>query len=109
MLFRTKRVTRVFPILEINGVAELVRWEPTILARIRTIPGGTVLYVMHPLLLLEDIGVRLAPDLVEMLRERYPNLDRRDEQHYQRFRERAAEEGIKIQVKHLFGEDLVAS
>ena len=60
--------------LTIETFEELLKHEQTLVERINAMPKGGNLFMAHPFLLLEELGIRLSDDLVAEIIEVEPTL-----------------------------------
>jgi hypothetical protein len=60
--------------LRVDSLAELVEREAEILERIAEVPNGEHLFLIHPFMLLDDVGVTLSERARAELLHREPNL-----------------------------------
>ena len=81
---------------------ELAAREQEILARIAETRNGPILFTIHPLRLLSDIGVQLADGVVAQLKAADPRLAYPDERGYRRYKAQQRIAGVEIRVGQLF-------
>jgi hypothetical protein len=60
--------------LRVASLAELRAREPEILARLRALPNGERLFLIHPLRALADAGVALDDEATAAILRLHPNL-----------------------------------
>ena len=87
--------------IEIGNLNDLERLTPYILEQIRHTPHGGVLYSLHPLMFMEDIGFRLSHELVRQLQEQWPDLVDPDGVR-RSLPESSTLAGLHVEIKDLF-------
>ncbi len=90
------------PRLEIGSFDELMAHEQEIIERIAYIPNGGNLFLINPLLLLEEAGVRLSDDARRELIEREPALSSVSATPYNALRASTVPQRVRVHLKGLF-------
>ena len=85
--------------LRIESVEELFKHQVEILARIERVPNGGNLFVIHPLQMLADVGVELAPAAREELLRRSPQLAAASPVAYQALRSSDQPQKVRIHLR----------
>jgi hypothetical protein len=81
---------------------ELLEHEPGLLARISSVPNGGQLYLLHPLLLLADIGADLAPQVQEEFAARHGATGGWSDGPYRALRESTGKQPQQVTLRGLF-------
>jgi len=71
---KAKKEHELKPWLKVGSFADLMKHEKEILAYIERIPNGGQLFLIHPFLLLKDIGVELSNRAEQEIMEHEPYL-----------------------------------
>ena len=88
--------------LSIDSYADLLKYEPEILSRIEALPNGGNLFLIHPFLLLEEIGVALSPQAKDEILAFEPRLSALSEVPYRALKASDAEQRLQVRLKGLF-------
>lgn len=88
--------------LQVNSFSELMRHEKEILDRIAYTENGGNLFMAHPLMLLDDIGVQLSEDAKKELIEREPLLGSLSDLPYQAIKFSRTKQPIRFHLHGLF-------
>ena len=91
--------------LEIHNFEELLEHEREIVDRINAWPKGGNLFMAHPFLLFEEIGVHLSERAIEEVRMREPYLATLSPRTYQAIKESDVEQPIRFRLSGLFRRD----
>src|SRR5215813_11395844 len=94
----------VRPRLIIRSLEELVANEREIVERVNRRARGGQLFVLHPFLLLEDVGISLTDEARRQLLAAAPSLDRVSVPRYQALRNARSPMALDVTVKALFRE-----
>ena len=88
--------------IEVDSLCELLEHEAEILRRIAAVPNGGNLFLAHPLLLLEDVGVALSDSArAEMLR-REPALSGLSPTPYRALQRTPHPQRVRVELRGLF-------
>ena len=90
------------PQLEIGSFDELMAHEQEIIERIAYIPNGGNLFLINPLLLLEEAGVRLSDDARRELIEREPALSSVSATAYNALKASTVPQRVRVRLTGLF-------
>ena len=82
---------------------ELLAREQELIDRIRAIPNGGQLNLLHPLRLLADVGVELAPEARDEFASRHGGAGAWSERPYRALRESTSEQPSRVILRGLFG------
>lgn len=93
---------RAEPWLCVESLEELMEHEQEILKRIADTSNGGQLFLIHPFLLLKDIGVALSAHAEEEIRRREPHLSGLSPIPYRALRNSRAEQPIRVNLHGLF-------
>ena len=85
--------------LRIASVEELFKHQEEVLARIARVPNGGNLFVVHPLQMLADVGVELAPAAREELLRRSPQLAAASRAAYEALRSSDQPQKVRIHLR----------
>ena len=88
--------------IAIRTYAELLEHEQELLNRIRVVPNGGQLYMIHPLLLFADIGADLAPEVQQEFAIQHTGSGGWSEGPYRALRESAGTQPIQVTLRGLF-------
>lgn len=91
--------------LHINSFQELGDFESEILERISKVRNGGYLFILNPLLLLEDLDVVLSAKAKKQLLKREPTLKGMSSKPYHALKGSESEQVITVNVKSLFRRD----
>lgn len=86
----------------INSYADLLKHEQEILYRIEALPNGGNLFMIHPFLLFEDIGVGLSQEAKDEILAFVPTLAGLSEVPYRALKASTSEQRYQIHLKGLF-------
>jgi hypothetical protein len=87
----------------VDSFAELIELEQQILERIAEVPNGGYLFLLHPLMLLEQIGVVLSDDARTELLQREPELANLSPLPYVALRDCQEPQTLHCHLSGLFG------
>ena len=93
---------KAFPLIRISSLEELFRLEPEILARIERTPNGGNLFLIHPFLLLADIGVELSDTARQEIVHNQPEISGLSPIPYQALTNSRAPQTVRYRLKGLF-------
>lgn len=88
--------------LRINSYAELLQSEQEILYRIEALPNGGNLFMIHPFLLFEDIGVELSETARDEILAIEPRLAGLSEVPYRALKASTSPQRYQVSLKGLF-------
>ena len=95
--------TMSHPRLRVESYDDLENYEAAILERIATMPHGGNLFLLHPFMLLEDVGVDLVELFKRALIEERPALATLSALPYAALRRNpGAEQAVVVRLKGLF-------
>lgn len=86
----------------VNSIDDLNSQEKQILSRIHANPNGGFLFLAHPFLLLEEVGVKLASNVREQLISRMPELGALSTLIYDALRSHSEDFPVQVELKGLF-------
>lgn len=89
--------------LRIDSYADLLKHEPEILGRIEALPNGGNLFLIHPFLLFEDIGVELSERARNEIINIEPALAGLSAAPYQALKASNSRQSFEVRLKGLFG------
>jgi hypothetical protein len=98
----TEHGHRVEPWLKVDSFDELMKHEKEILARIENLPNGGQLFLIHPFLLLQDIGVLLSERAEQEIRQHEPRLTGLSAVPYQALKNSKEKQNISFHLRGLF-------
>jgi hypothetical protein len=90
------------PVLRVGSFAELMKHEKEILERIKGLPNGGQLFLIHPFLLFKDIGVELSERAEQELRRYQPSLTALSAVPYQALKNSKEKQHVRFHVRGLF-------
>jgi hypothetical protein len=90
------------PWLQVNSFDELTKHEKEILERIERTPNGGQLFLIHPFLLLRDIGVELSERAEQEIRQHEPRLSGLSAVPYQALKNSTEKQNIRFHLRGLF-------
>ncbi|MBF5043198.1 hypothetical protein FGE12_12435 [Aggregicoccus sp. 17bor-14] len=91
------------PWCRIESFDDLARHQAAILERIEQLPSGGNLFLLHPFLLLEDLGVELGEDFKRGLVAKQPALATLSEQPYRALRAGGrTPQAVQVRLRGLF-------
>jgi hypothetical protein len=97
--------TPVEPWMKLETMEQLIANEQQIIAKMDALPNGGLLFVLHPFLLLADIGVEISADLKQVLIQRIPTLRSLSESTYYAVRRTQEPQINTYHFKRLFPGD----
>ena len=86
----------------IDSYDALLASESELMARIAEIPNGGMLYLLHPLLLLAEVGAQLKPEVEEEFAARHGGSGGWSEEPYRALRASQAEQSCEVLLRGLF-------
>ena len=90
------------PWLQVNSLDELTKHEKEILERIERTPNGGQLFLIHPFMLLRDIGVELSERAEQEIRQHEPTLTGLSAVPYQALKNSKEQQNIRFHLRGLF-------
>ncbi len=93
---------RLVESLSINSYADLLQYEQEILDRIEALPNGGNLFMIHPFLLFEDIGLVLSQEAKDEILTIEPRLAGLSELPYAALKASESQQGYEVHLKGLF-------
>ena len=90
------------PWLKVDSFAELLKYEKEILARIERMPNGGQLFLIHPFMLLRDIGVELSERAEQEIQQYEPGLTARSSIPYQALKNSKEKQKVRFHLRGLF-------
>ena len=90
------------PWLKVNSLDELMKHENEIVKHIERTPNGGQLFLIHPFLLLRDIGVELSERAAEEIRQHEPRLTGLSAVPYQALKGSKEKQHVRFHVRGLF-------
>jgi hypothetical protein len=95
--------TPTFKPLQINTYADLLAHEDEILGRIERFPNGGNLFMIHPFMLFEEIGVEISAEAKREIEKKEPHLRGLSPTPYRALRKNgAARQNVRFHIKGLF-------
>lgn len=88
--------------IAIRTYDELLKSEQELLERIRLLPNGGQLYLIHPLLVFADVGAELAPDVQEEFAARHGGAGGWSEVPYRALRVSTSKQPTQVTLRGLF-------
>jgi len=88
--------------ININSFEQLMANEAEILERIEAMPNGGNLFMIHPLMLLADVGVNLTEAAQQELLKREPKLSALSEIPYNALKNSQQEQNVRFHIHGLF-------
>lgn len=88
--------------LQIDSFDDLMSHEEEIVARINELRNGGNLFLAHPFMLLEDIGVELSENVKEEILEMEPSLSALSAKPYESLKRSRVTQNMHIEVNGLF-------
>ena len=89
--------------LNIDSLAELSQHEEEVLERIALIPNGGNLFMIHPFMLLADLGVRLSERAKVEIVRRHPTLSALSPAPYLALKGSGQQQQVRFHLRGLFG------
>ena len=90
------------PWLKVNSFAELMEHEKEIVARIEQTNNGGQLFLVHPFMLLKDIGVELSESATQEILKREPHLSGLSAVPYRALKSTKEKQHVRFHVHGLF-------
>lgn len=90
------------PWLKVDSFAELMAHEPEILKRIEATPNGGQLFLIHPIMLLREIGVDLSARAEQDILRHEPHLTGLSPVPYQALKNSKEHQPVQFHVRGLF-------
>ncbi len=91
----------------IETFGEFLQKENEIISRIQAIPNGYYMFLAHPFMMLETIGVDLGENAKKKIREIHPAIDRNvDVQLFTTLKKTSTKQPVQVKMKHLFRPDV---
>jgi hypothetical protein len=90
------------PWLTINSFDELIKHEKSILDRIEKTPNGANLFMVHPFLLLADIGVQVSEQAKSEILKANPNISGLSRTPYDALKRSTAKQNVNFRLRGLF-------
>ncbi|MBI5902011.1 MAG: hypothetical protein HZB84_00805 [Deltaproteobacteria bacterium] len=90
------------PCLKVDSFAELMKHEKEILARIERTPNGGHLFLIHPFMLLRDIGVELSQCAEQEIRQHEPRLTGLSAVPYHALKNSKEKQRVRFHLRGLF-------
>jgi hypothetical protein len=90
------------PWLKVDSFDELMKHEKEILERIERIPNGGQLFLIHPFMLLRDIGVELSERAEQEIRQHEPRLTGLSTVPYQALKNSKERQRVRFHLRGLF-------
>lgn len=90
------------PWLKVDSFAELMAHEKEIVDRINRFPNGAQLFLIHPFLLLKDVGVELSDKAEQEVRRSEPMLSGLSAVPYQAMKNTEAKQNVRFHLRGLF-------
>ena len=99
---RARKVATVKPWLRVDSFDELMEHEEEIVRRIERTPNGGQLFLIHPFMLLRDIGVELSERAEREVRQYEPRVTGLSAVPYEALKNSREEQTIRFNVRGLF-------
>jgi len=90
------------PWVKIDSLEELFKHEAEILKRIEQIPNGGNLFLIHPFMLLADVGVELSENAQKQIIRQEPHLSGLSAVPYNALKASKAKQNFRVHLKGLF-------
>lgn len=94
--------------LKIKSFAQLMENEAEILSRIEAVPNGGNLFMIHPLMLLADVGVNLTDAARRELLTREPKLSALSDVPYNALKNSRQEQNVRFHIHGLFQKEIAS-
>lgn len=91
-----------FSEIKINSLKDLERNETEILKRIEVTPNGGNLFMIHPFMLLADIGVNLSEQAKKEIVKVEPHLNALSQTPYRALKQSKAKQNVRFHIHGLF-------
>jgi hypothetical protein len=88
--------------LHVDTYAQLLEHESEMLRRIETVPNGGNLFLIHPFMLLADIGVELSDRALAEILEVAPHLRALSDVPYRALRASTSLQRFRVHLRGLF-------
>ncbi len=88
--------------LQVDSFAELMKHEKEIIERIERMPNGGQLFLIHPFLLLRDIGVELSERAKQEIEQHEPHLTGLSTTPYYALRNSKEKQNVRFHLRGLF-------
>ncbi|MDQ3918330.1 MAG: hypothetical protein M3348_07615 [Acidobacteriota bacterium] len=88
--------------LRVDSFEEMMKNEEEIVERIRRTPNGAQLFLVHPFLLLRDIGVELSERAELETQEHEPRLTGLSARPYEALKRSGAKQNVRFHLHGLF-------
>ncbi len=88
--------------LRVNSFDELMEHEADIIAHIERTPNGGQLFLIHPFLLLKDIGVTLSAQAEQEIRKHEPHLTGLSSIPYEALKKSKENQQVRFHLRGLF-------
>jgi len=88
--------------LKVDSFAELMKNEEKILEKIKRIPNGGQLFLIHPFMLLQDIGVELSEQAIREIQKQEPRLTGLSDVPYKALKNTKEKQNIRFHLAGLF-------
>ncbi len=88
--------------IQIESLGKLYQHEKEILSRIRKTVNGGYLFTLHPLMLLEEVGVHLSEQATEELLKLEPRIKASSQRAYKAVQNSEAKQPVRVTLKRLF-------
>lgn len=89
-------------IIVIHTFEELLEHEQEIVDRINAMPMGGNLFIAHPFMLLEELGIHLTDEVIEEIKDREPYLSALSPTSYYALKETKEDQRIRYHLRGLF-------
>jgi hypothetical protein len=90
------------PLVKVGSFFDLMKHEKEILARIKRVPNGAQLFLVHPFLLFKDIGVELSQRAKQELQQYEPGLAALSAAPYRALKNSKEKQHIRFHLRGLF-------
>ncbi len=94
--------------VQISSIEDLQKYESEILDRIRKIPNGPNLFMIHPFMMLSDVDVELSDDVIKKLVEIEPHLSALSVIPYEILKKSNAKQSVTYTLRGLFPREKLA-
>lgn len=91
-----------FPPIPISTYEDLLEHEQELLERIDAVPNGGLLYLIHPVMLLAEVGASLSEDLQDDFSARHGGIGGWSEEPYRALRRSTSEQPSHVTMRRLF-------
>jgi hypothetical protein len=88
--------------LQVDSFAELMKHEKEIVERVERTPNGGQLFLIHPFMLLRDIGVELSERAEQEIRQHEPRLTGLSAVPYQALKKSKEKQPVRFHLRGLF-------